>query len=271
MYFYDNDAGRAIEPISLLEELLDEGSSELPPPSRFHQDTDGLVQVSSSNNIGSPPLFTEFDPCTWNDIDWMDVFTYQAWASSSSPPSLFSGDEPPPPSPASDATLADSIGPLSDWVSVPGDDSFHTATSGSPSPFEENQQFTLDIDVYAPTDRPRLESPPPLVKPPAGQTQQRALVETSKVEDVKEDTPPPAKCRRRQDTTPRFECQLCNSRFARSHNLKVHIKSVHENQRSFPCKVPGCTHAFSRKHDLTRHFQSKHTTMGSPRRKGNKA
>ncbi|KAJ8481915.1 hypothetical protein ONZ51_g5687 [Trametes cubensis] len=173
-----------------------------------------------------------------------------------------------------DELSAEGIRPLSDWVSVPGDDSFNATTGRSPSPFK-GHQFTLNIDFYTLVDPPRLKSPP-VIEPPAKEAQQHSLVQICKggtySEDGEdpEDAPPPAKCRRRQDTTPRFECDKCNSRFARSHNLKVHVKSVHENQRSFPCKVPGCEHAFSRKHDLARHFQSKHTDKGSPRRKGNK-
>ena len=46
--------------------------------------------------------------------------------------------------------------------------------------------------------------------------------------------------------------------FARTHNLKVHIKSVHFHERSHRCMEPRCTRAFSRKHDLTRHMVSIH-------------
>ncbi|KAH9899290.1 hypothetical protein C8Q73DRAFT_787187 [Cubamyces lactineus] len=260
MYYYANDARfqfdtlPATEPTSSLEELLAEGTV-------------------SCSSIGSPTQLAEFDPCTWDSVDWTDVFCPQTWSSTSSPLQL-SDESPPPPSPASDFVMGDTTESLSDWVSVPSEDSFHTATVGFPSPSIESHQFMLDVDFYGLVDRPRPESPPQ-IEPPAAiaQTQQHSLVRicngSAKSEDVEEAAPQPAK-RRRQDTTPRFQCDKCNSRFARSHNLKVHIKSVHENQRSFPCKVAGCEHAFSRKHDLTRHFQSKHTNKGSPRRKGNK-
>ncbi|KAI8976611.1 hypothetical protein BD414DRAFT_539160 [Trametes punicea] len=77
----------------------------------------------------------------------------------------------------------------------------------------------------------------------------------------------PAKRRRRQDTTRRYSCAHCPSVFARSHNLKVHVESVHDGERRFACTVIGCGKAFGRKHDLVRHHQSKHTNLGSPRRK----
>ncbi|KAH9941704.1 uncharacterized protein BXZ73DRAFT_41392, partial [Epithele typhae] len=54
---------------------------------------------------------------------------------------------------------------------------------------------------------------------------------------------------------------------ARSHNLKVHVESVHKGLRKNRCTEPGCTKSFSRQHDLARHIVSKHTDLGSPRRK----
>ena len=61
--------------------------------------------------------------------------------------------------------------------------------------------------------------------------------------------------------------------FARTHNLKVHVETVHEGKRGYPCHEPGCERSFSRKHDLKRHHQSMHTDLGSPRndRKGKPA
>ncbi|KAI1794384.1 hypothetical protein LXA43DRAFT_883960 [Ganoderma leucocontextum] len=84
-----------------------------------------------------------------------------------------------------------------------------------------------------------------------------------------DDAPP--KRTRRQDTTKRFTCPYpdCDSAHARTHNLKVHIDTVHLGKRSHCCKEPGCSRAFSRKHDLTRHHQSAHTTLGSPRNVNN--
>ncbi|KAI0760277.1 hypothetical protein C8Q74DRAFT_215911 [Fomes fomentarius] len=77
----------------------------------------------------------------------------------------------------------------------------------------------------------------------------------------------PTKRRRRQDTTPKYPCSECDASFARTHNLKVHVSSVHKGERPNSCTHPGCDRNFSRKHDLMRHQQSKHTDLGSPRRK----
>ncbi|KAL7277283.1 hypothetical protein ACG7TL_009139 [Trametes sanguinea] len=105
------------------------------------------------------------------------------------------------------------------------------------------------------------------------------------------------KPRRRQDTTPHWPCphpgcrsgQSLPSRapfclnppfpprpssapragsvFARTHNLKVHIETVHKGARRFVCDVADCQMAFGRRHDLHRHTISKHTDQGSPRKK----
>ena len=53
--------------------------------------------------------------------------------------------------------------------------------------------------------------------------------------------------------------------FARTHNMSVHISSVHKRERSHLCEHAGCERAFNRRHDLVRHFQSAHTNLGSPR------
>ena len=57
--------------------------------------------------------------------------------------------------------------------------------------------------------------------------------------------------------------------FARTHNLKVHVETVHQGKRKFPCHEAGCERSFSRKHDLERHHQSAHTDLGSPRNPNN--
>lgn len=181
--------------------------------SRHHSQTASIkiwahdsFQVSYSS-IGSPTQLAEFDPCTWDSVDWTDVFCPQTWSSTSSPLQL-SDESPPPPSPASDFVTGDTTGSLSDWVSVPSED--------SPSSCDEASQFTLNIDFYALVNRPRSESAP-LIEPPAAiaQAQQHSLVQickgSAKSEDVEEAAPQPAK-RRRQDTTPRFQCDQCNSR-----------------------------------------------------------
>ncbi|KAH9855371.1 hypothetical protein C2E23DRAFT_724547 [Lenzites betulinus] len=80
----------------------------------------------------------------------------------------------------------------------------------------------------------------------------------------------PTKRRRVQSTEKKLKCPLCDSMWARSHNLRTHIKSVHEQQRSHACPAATCNRAFSRRHDLTRHYQSEHTDLPSPRRKAPK-
>ncbi|KAI0738935.1 hypothetical protein C8Q80DRAFT_219180 [Daedaleopsis nitida] len=108
--------------------------------------------------------------------------------------------------------------------------------------------------------------------PPAAQEQPAAAALKTGEEPVQKrkrdaSEEPTTKRRRRQSTTRRFPCPKCESVFARTHNLNVHIKSVHEGQRTNVCPEDDCSKSFSRKHDLTRHIQSKHTDLGSPRRK----
>ncbi|KAM5543405.1 hypothetical protein V8D89_002656 [Ganoderma adspersum] len=83
----------------------------------------------------------------------------------------------------------------------------------------------------------------------------------------------PVRKRRKQDTTKRFPClyEDCDGAFSRTHNLQVHIDSVHLHKRKFACKEPACERSFSRKHDLVRHHQSSHTDLGSPRNNANNA
>ncbi|RPD75589.1 hypothetical protein L226DRAFT_612603 [Lentinus tigrinus ALCF2SS1-7] len=95
-------------------------------------------------------------------------------------------------------------------------------------------------------------------------------VDSDMLEPEAEEKSRVTKRRKPQDTTPKFQCPLCDKKFARSNNLTVHVKSVHELKRDHKCPHPGCDRAFSRKHDLTRHFQSRHTSLGSPRNKGTK-
>ncbi|PIL23421.1 transcription factor [Ganoderma sinense ZZ0214-1] len=56
---------------------------------------------------------------------------------------------------------------------------------------------------------------------------------------------------------------------ARSHNIKIHMDSVHRGLRGHRCDAPGCPRAFSRRHDLLRHRISAHTNLGSPRNANN--
>ncbi|KAI9066377.1 hypothetical protein FKP32DRAFT_1589656 [Trametes sanguinea] len=80
-------------------------------------------------------------------------------------------------------------------------------------------------------------------------------------------TTKPNKRARKQSTKKTLVCPHCGSHWPRSHNLKVHIRSVHEGERPYACLHPDCDRVFSRNHDAKRHFQSEHTTLGSPRKK----
>lgn len=52
--------------------------------------------------------------------------------------------------------------------------------------------------------------------------------------------------------------------------MKKHIGAVHNGERPHKCTHEGCDYASAREHDVARHMQSKHTSLGSPRKEGNK-
>ncbi|KAI9463809.1 hypothetical protein F5148DRAFT_194177 [Russula earlei] len=49
----------------------------------------------------------------------------------------------------------------------------------------------------------------------------------------------------------RFPCPICSFSSDRKHNLKTHIREVHDKERPYACET--CDHRFTRKHDLGRH------------------
>ena len=51
--------------------------------------------------------------------------------------------------------------------------------------------------------------------------------------------------------------------FVRSHNLDVHINSVHQAPR-FTCQADGCPRTYVRKYDLKRHYERKHSGFQAP-------
>ena len=177
------------------------------------------------------------------------------------------------------------------------------------SPFDcQGVEVHADVDAFAftfttpaspspaPVPAPVPASAPasPIVKEDESIVEEKIVKKRVRRQSTAASSQPPAKRRRRQSTAPRYSCPHCDSRessfdsrrahdrsradyfalcrpgFARTHNLKVHVDSVHFGIRANACTVPGCNKEFSRKHDLTRHIQSKHTDLGSPRRK-NKA
>ncbi|CAO2652374.1 Nn.00g006570.m01.CDS01 [Neocucurbitaria sp. VM-36] len=48
--------------------------------------------------------------------------------------------------------------------------------------------------------------------------------------------------------------RICHQRFVRPEHLRRHIKTVHGNERGYPCKVPQCNRAFSRGDNLRDHY-----------------
>ena len=53
-------------------------------------------------------------------------------------------------------------------------------------------------------------------------------------------------------------CDDCEKDFLRKDNLKVHIKTVHQNIRPHCCKEKGCKKAFALKKDLVKHVRGVH-------------
>ncbi|KAI0631154.1 hypothetical protein C8Q77DRAFT_1159853 [Trametes polyzona] len=272
MVLCSNDSEPASDtPSSLLEELL--GPNVNPfflSTEQFEQDIEDFLLDSTSNGDAS-----SFDPSAFSAIDWSIAFNRPAL--SASPSSVLSGHAGSvPPSPLSDVTLVDDGTRFSSkrWnPDEPLDSDIVAASSPSPgpTPFEGDYEITFTFE-----SRLHLESLPPPA--PSPQTADRRLEarppksrHAKRAASTIDDVPTmcvekkPAKRRRRQDTTRRFECGECSSLFARNHNLKVHMATVHQGVRRFACE--SCNEAFGRKHDLARHTQSKHTKLGSPRRK----
>ncbi|KAI8615134.1 hypothetical protein BC830DRAFT_1064758 [Chytriomyces sp. MP71] len=53
-----------------------------------------------------------------------------------------------------------------------------------------------------------------------------------------------------------FECDICRNTFARNHDLKRHVRSVHNSRRPHACRR--CKAAFVRSADLERHISKLH-------------
>ncbi|XP_070506849.1 zinc finger protein 41-like [Chironomus tepperi] len=62
----------------------------------------------------------------------------------------------------------------------------------------------------------------------------------------------------------KFECQFCNKKLSHNHELKMHIKNMHESPNSFECKT--CGKKFNVKKTLVRHEK----THDSNQRKAHK-
>ncbi|KAJ4373128.1 hypothetical protein N0V83_003419 [Neocucurbitaria cava] len=48
--------------------------------------------------------------------------------------------------------------------------------------------------------------------------------------------------------------RICHQRFVRPEHLRRHVKTVHSNDREYPCKVPQCSRVFSRGDNLRDHY-----------------
>ena len=52
------------------------------------------------------------------------------------------------------------------------------------------------------------------------------------------------------------KCSKCGLSFAKKHNLKVHIRTVHEGQKPFKCTI--CDASFARSGNLKKHVATVH-------------
>ena len=55
-----------------------------------------------------------------------------------------------------------------------------------------------------------------------------------------------------------IHCDECKKNFQRKDQLKVHVKTVHQNIRPHCCKEGGCNKAFALKKDLAKHMRGVH-------------
>lgn len=56
---------------------------------------------------------------------------------------------------------------------------------------------------------------------------------------------------------PKFDCKLCSKRFVVERNLKIHIRTIHEEIKTFHCML--CNKSFTQKMCLQSHIKFKHT------------
>lgn len=59
-------------------------------------------------------------------------------------------------------------------------------------------------------------------------------------------------------STDKFFCIHCNKGFRRNPSLSIHVRTVHLNERPFPCQDPSCTKTFKRKADAKVHYTEIH-------------
>ncbi|KAH9855380.1 hypothetical protein C2E23DRAFT_883321 [Lenzites betulinus] len=292
-----------IDTKSLLEELYN-GQIAMAPPESFERDIEACLDAAYSGPGECIPIPLPSDTFVFDTIDWVSALHS---ASSPSSLSASSNDRRSTPFSLTSDTTVDEASESLTQVSPTNDaqdgfafsfehasmqvSSFDSPTSLISPDGHWRQQLqhssggvgaaevhgrrtgmmaqSSSLSLYVPELSTQLPPAPSRMYPPSLLSAQSALGkrEPSDGAICKPMDERPTKRRRPQDTTPVHKCKKCPLTFARSHNLSVHIKDVHEGKRPFRCDVNGCPHAFKRKHDLTRHNQSKHTSRGSPRRK----
>ncbi|TFK68976.1 hypothetical protein BDN72DRAFT_768551, partial [Pluteus cervinus] len=52
-----------------------------------------------------------------------------------------------------------------------------------------------------------------------------------------------------------FVCSECGRCFIRGEHLKRHVRSIHTNDKPYPCPYDGCEKAFSRRDNLSQHVR----------------
>jgi DNA-directed RNA polymerase subunit RPC12/RpoP len=61
-----------------------------------------------------------------------------------------------------------------------------------------------------------------------------------------------------RNETKKFSCNLCEKKFSWSQTLKIHIQTIHQDDREFQCDH--CALTFRLKNHLRKHLNEKHTT-----------
>ena len=53
-----------------------------------------------------------------------------------------------------------------------------------------------------------------------------------------------------------YVCEICGKRFSQNHKIKIHVTSVHENNKPFKCEI--CDYSFSQKITMKKHVTLVH-------------
>ncbi|KAI9065333.1 hypothetical protein FKP32DRAFT_1590826 [Trametes sanguinea] len=231
---------------------------------------DSLPPCQLDRKLSASPFPPTFDPYSFDDVDWSSIFADTTSASTPSFSSISNPSySPSSPSSAFDSATSSLTSPSdAEWsgLAVP---SYNLKHAQRPE-HEYVLHAVADSNVCVSV---AVENPCPALSPLSACKRERSLDRVVEEKPDIDEKPVAKKPRRRQDTTPTLSCPHsgCASVFARTHNLKVHIDTVHKGERPFVCNAADCGMAFGRRHDLYRHNISKHTDQGSPRSKNAKA